>query len=122
MARLFARRRALAPNVGKHSVKAPILLASRRQVVVSGHCIRCMCVHRAKRVQLVAQHIEDQPRIRLWIVHMPRKKPPIVVVFNKVVIWVAGKGQRVEPERVDRRLSEFGQSGPHRGQMWQIVP
>lgn len=69
--RLFARGRARATNVGKHGVETMILLAARRQVVVSGHCIRGLCVHRAEGVQLVAQHVEDQPRIGLGIVYMP---------------------------------------------------
>lgn len=53
--------------------------------------------------KLVLQDLKDQPRVEFRVVHMPRLQPPIVVMLDEMMMGVARKGQRVQPQRVDRR-------------------
>ena len=52
---------------------------------------------------------------------MPRQKPPIMVVFDEVVIWIAREGQRIEPKRIDRRFGKLSQPRPQSCQVWQVM-
>ena len=71
--------------------------------------------------ELVSQHGEDEASIDLGIAGAPGLEPPVLVVLDQAVIRVARKGERVEPERVDRRLREDPQAGTCFLQKGQIV-
>ena len=44
-----------------------------------------------------------------------------MVVLDEVVVWVARKGQRVEPQCVDRRAEELRQARSRRSEVGQIM-
>ena len=52
---------------------------------------------------------------------MPRLQPPVVVVFDEVVIGVPREGQRVQPKRVDRCLHLLAQAGAGGHQMLDVM-
>ena len=56
--------------------------------------------------ELVSQDGEDEAGIEFRVAGPPGLKPAVLVVLDEAVIRVAGKGERVEPERVDRGLRE----------------
>ena len=90
-------------------------------MVVGGQRVWIFTVQRRKAGELVRQHLENQARIQLRIVDMPRLQPPVMVVLHEVMVGVAREGKRIEPERVDRGRSQLGQSWPVGKQMRQVV-
>ena len=80
--------------------------------MVGSHRVRGIGNEVLERLQLVGEHLEHQPRIEFGIVHVPRLEPPVVIVLHEVVVWVPRKRERVQPERVDRRLHDARQTRP----------
>ncbi|MBB3985397.1 hypothetical protein GGQ68_001726 [Sagittula marina] len=52
---------------------------------------------------------------------MPGGQASVMIVLHKVVVRVPREGQRVQPQRVDWRLSELADTGPPREKMLQVV-
>lgn len=75
----------------------------------------------AECVDLVFQDLKHQSRVEFWIIHMSRLQTAIMVVLDEVVVWVARKGQRVEPQSVDRRAEELRQARSRCGEVGQIM-
>lgn len=72
--------------------------------------------------QLVAQDVKHEPCIQFGIVDVARLQPPVVVVFDKMVVRVARKRERVQPERINRRSERIRQTRPQRHQVRQVMP
>ena len=71
--------------------------------------------------ELVSQNGEDEPGIEFRVAGPPGLEPPVLVVLDQAVIRVAGEGERIEPERVERGLRQDAQVCPCISQMGQIV-
>ena len=52
---------------------------------------------------------------------MTALKPPIVVMFDQMVVGIARKRQGVQPKRINRPVCKFGKPRRHRHKMRQIV-
>ena len=61
--------------------------------------------------QLVSEDGEYEPCVDFGVAGAPGLETPVLIVLDQAVIRVAGKGERVEPEGVDRGLCEELQTG-----------
>ena len=52
---------------------------------------------------------------------MPGLKSPVLVVLNEVVVWVSRKGERVQPERINRCISQLNEMWRHGRKVLEIV-
>ena len=118
---LGRRGRSAPPDMAEHRVEPCGLRPAGGQEVIGGDHMRRPSVEGAERLHLVAQHVEDQTGICLRVIHMARQQAPVVIMFDEVVIWVAGKRQGVEPQRVDRCLRHPRQPRPEGQQVRQVV-
>ncbi|KDB05119.1 hypothetical protein U879_03190 [Defluviimonas sp. 20V17] len=75
----------------------------------------------AEGLELVFQHLKHQTRIEFWVVHMPRLEAAILIVFDEVVVGIARKGQRVQPQGVDRGGDQFRQTRAYSREMRKIM-
>ena len=71
--------------------------------------------------QLVSEDGEHEPSVDFGVAGAPGLETPVLIVLDQAVIRVAGKGERVEPEGVDRGLCEKLQTGTCISQIGQIV-
>ena len=55
--------------------------------------------------ELVSQDGENKAGIEFRVAGLPGLEPSVLIVLDQVVIRVAGKSERVEPEGVDRGFS-----------------
>ena len=55
-----------------------------------------------KYLSLIFEHHQCQPGVQLRVVPAPPDRRAVLVVLHQVVVGIAGEGQRVSPERVDR--------------------
>ena len=69
---------------------------------------------------LVMEEIQRKPGIELGVVQAPALELAVLVVLDQVVIGVAGKRQRIEPQRIDRRQLQQPKIGLRRCQMRKI--
>ena len=70
--------------------------------------VRRLALQLAQRLELIGQHLENQPCVEHWVVYVAGLQAPVVIVLHQPVIGVLREGQRVEPERVDGRLCKHG--------------
>ena len=56
----------------------------------------------AQGLVLIAKDVQRESGIELGIVHPPVLELPVLVVLDQVVVGVAGEGQGIEPQRIDR--------------------
>ena len=75
----------------------------------------------SKLGELVSQDGEDEAGIEFRVAGLPGLKPSVLIMLDQAVIRVAGKGERVEPEGVDRRFCKDLQTGTCFSQIGQIV-
>ena len=113
------RRRAAAgaaPSQTAHRARAGVVDASsasaRPATDRAPVCSAC-----ANASQLVAKTAERQSRIELRVVELPRLQLPVLVMLDQMVVRVARKGQRVEPQRIDHRQRQEPQPRLGRGQV-----
>ena len=52
---------------------------------------------------LVAEKLECKFGVELWIVQLPPRESAILIVLDEVVVRIAGKRERTEPEGIDDR-------------------
>ena len=75
----------------------------------------------SKLGELVSEDGEHEPGVDFGVAGAPGLEPPILIVLDQAVIRVAGKGERIEPEGVDRGLRDELQTGACFSQIGQIV-
>lgn len=83
--------------------------------------LRRFRVEFSEGLKLIGQNLENQFRIQFRIIHMPGLKPPVPVMFDEMMIGVSREGERVQPERVNRRFHQLREARPHRRKMRQIM-
>ena len=69
---------------------------------------------------MVAQDVQRDSGIELGVVHSPSLELSVLVVLDQVVIRVAREGERIEPQRIDRRELQEPKFGLCRGKMRQV--
>jgi hypothetical protein len=74
-----------------------------------------------ERCDLLGQNLQRQPRILFGVIHMPHLQAPVLIMLDQMVIGVARKGQRIEPQRINRPRRQNRQSRAVRSQIRQIV-
>jgi hypothetical protein len=97
-----------AAHEREDGVEAALVGTDRREPVIGGEQVRRPALQLAHRIELIGEHLENQPRVELGVVHMPCLQAPVLIVLHQPVIGVLREGQRVEPERVDGRLRKHG--------------
>ena len=97
----LTRRR--APQKLEQRVEACPALGPRRQMVIGKHRTGRLPPQPGEGRDLVGQHLQRQPRILFGVIHMPDLQPSVLIVLDQMVVGIARKGQRVQPERIDRR-------------------
>ena len=55
-------------------------------------------------LNLILQNLEYEFGIELWIVDVTGLEAPILIVLDEMMVRVSGKRERVQPERIYRRL------------------
>ena len=90
------------PQRREHSIESrPVLgcgqpMPSRQQV---GACI-------LQSLLLVAEEFQGKFAVQLRVVDASAFQLSVLVMFHQVVIWVAGKSQRIESECIHRRPAQ----------------
>ena len=105
------RRRVLKPDL------SPPPVASQCQAAIRS---RCVLDDTCQGTPLVMEEIQREPGIELRIVQTPALELPILVVLHQVVIRIAGKGERIEPQRIHRRHAQEPKVGFRRLDLWEI--
>ena len=78
------------------------------------HCIGLVGVLLRQSCQLIAQHLEHQPRIHFRIIDMARLQAAVMVMLDQVMIGITRKRERIDPQGVNRRSNNIRQPRPHR--------
>lgn len=52
---------------------------------------------------------------------MPRLQAPVMIVFDEMVVWIARKGERVQPQGIDRGACDRRKPRADSSQMRQIM-
>ncbi|TLD45438.1 MAG: hypothetical protein FAZ92_02292 [Accumulibacter sp.] len=81
------------------------------------HQVGFLALPLLQREHLIAEQIEGQLCIEQRVVQLCTPEPAVLVVLDEVVIRVARKGQRIQPQRIDDRQFEESQSRRDRGEM-----
>lgn len=58
---------------------------------------------RAQRFVLIGEKFEREFAVEQRIVHLGALQLPVLVLLHQVVVRVARKGERIEPERINHR-------------------
>jgi len=102
----------------------PHAVVPARQPVPSGEQVG---IRLSKSLLLVGENLQSEAGVQFGVIQPAPPQRPVLVVFHQVVIGIAGKGERVEAERVHRRQpqqSDVGVGGPQVGQVEvdEVVP
>ena len=73
-----------------------------------------------QRFQFVAEDLQRKTGVELRVVHPPALEPTVLVVFDEVVIGIAGKGERAEHQGVQGRELQQPQTGIGRREVGQV--
>ena len=100
--RFIIRRSARAPNVRKQTIEGAIgLVRVRRAQPVPRR--EKIGFSTGQRQLLVTEDLQRQAGVQLRVIAHSAFQRAILIVLHEMVIRVAGKGERAETERVDRR-------------------
>ena len=69
---------------------------------------------------LIAEDVEREPGVELRVVHPPPLELTVLVVLDEVVVGIAGEGERVQPQRVDRGKAKQPEVGLGGGELRQV--
>ena len=109
------------PYQSENCLETLRILARCRQPVEGRQQIGIVSSEFSKLGELVLQHGEDEAGIEFRVAGLPGPEPSVLIVLDQAVIRVAGKGERVEPEGVDRRFCKDLQTGMRFPQIGQVV-
>ena len=99
------------------AIEAFVRVFRSGQPVPCGQKVRRCLV---QRFSLVGQELQRQPGVQHRVIQSLPLQLPVLVVLHQPMVRIAGKGQRIEPERVNRRQAQQAQPRPSRLQVGQI--
>lgn len=108
-------------QMAEEGCKTGGVLAPRRQMMIGQQGVGGLGRQLPEGGDRAVQHLQHQTRILFGVVHMARLQAPVVIMLDQVVVGVAGRGQRIQPQRVDRCRAKGRQTRPVGHQMRQIV-
>ena len=82
--------------------------------------IRCVPRDALQGAPLVMEDFQREPGIEFRVVQSPSFELSVLVVFDEVVVRIAGKGEGVQLQRIHRRQLQQPEIRFRRGQMGQI--
>src|SRR5690606_2365874 len=109
------------PYLPKHRIEAVRILHSGRQKMENSDGVRTILILPRQRVKLIAQHLKHEPCVLFRIFDMTGLQTPVMIVFDEMVVGIARKGERVQPQGIDRRACDRRQPRADSSQMRQIM-
>ena len=76
-------------------LEAVLVETGRREPVIGPEQVRRLALQLAQRIELIGEHLENQPCVEHWVVYVTGLQAPIVIVLHQPVIGVLWEGERV---------------------------
>ena len=120
LARLRVGRSQRSAHTGKEGVEARPISLTGCEPVPGGNQARCFSGDALQLTLLVGEELQRQTGVDLRVVPVPPLELSVLVVLHQVVVGVAGKGERVEPQCVHGRNAQKSEIGVRRLQVREI--
>ena len=108
------------PQAGEEGVEAGLFFFPGGEPVPGGDQVRRSPGSALQSTPLVAEDIQREPGIELRVVQPASLELSVLVVLDQVVIGIAWKGKRIEPQRIHRRQAQEPKIGLRRREMREI--
>jgi hypothetical protein len=119
--RLVSCRLRSTPDQCEEPIKTAALRNAATEIVVSRQSIWRLFIELRKGDDLVFQNLKHESGIKFGVIHTPCLKTPVLIMLYEMVVGIAWKRQRVEPERIDGRICQCNELRRGRSQVGQIM-
>jgi len=77
-------------------------------------------LQRAQGVLLAPKNLQGQTGVQFWIVQLPALELAVLIVFDEMMVRIAGKSQWIEQQSIHHRQFEQAQIGFGRRQVRRV--